>query len=113
MDNDLKVLKHFEDGSANRLYFSDLWHIFRSGEEVITSQNLRQAYRVLHVSSGRPYLSPLQGNDKDEAEDDHNVFGKSYIIPDKSSAFVSTATMWVLMAIVWTHCTAIRYSELR
>lgn len=65
MDHDLKVLKHFKDRSMNRVYFSDLWFVFRPGGEVISQRPLN-AYRVLHVGGGRPYLSPPKegkGND--------------------------------------------------
>lgn len=58
MDNDLRPLKQLKDSSVTKIYFSDLWHIFRPGEEVVTSTARHQAYRVLHATGGRPYLSP-------------------------------------------------------
>ncbi|KAI9691932.1 MAG: hypothetical protein M1822_008005 [Bathelium mastoideum] len=78
MDHDLKVLKHFEDRSMNRIYFSDLWFIFRPGGEVITSQKPLDAYRVLQVAGGRPYLSPP----KERKEND-----TTSQVPEKSSDF--------------------------
>jgi SpoVK/Ycf46/Vps4 family AAA+-type ATPase len=82
MDDDLKGLKHFEDASVTKIPFSELWHIFRPGDEVITAQKPINAYRVLHVTGGRPYLSPP------EEKNDDSKSKKSYRLPEKSSDFV-------------------------
>ncbi|KAK3304792.1 uncharacterized protein B0T15DRAFT_399826 [Chaetomium strumarium] len=84
MDEGLKVLRHLENASVNRIAFSELWHIFQPGVEVITAQKPTSAYRVFHATGGRPYLSPPE--DKNEEEEDG--FTKPYRIPDKSSDFV-------------------------
>ena len=77
MDNDLKALKHFEGTSVTKIPFSELWHIFQPGDEVITAQKPINAYRVLHVTGGRTYLSPPVNED-----------GVLYGLPEKSSDFV-------------------------
>lgn len=84
MEKDLRVLKHFEDASVEKIAFSDLWHIFQPGVEVITVQHPISAYRILHVTGGRPFLSPPDDKDETAAED----FTKPYRIPEKSSDFV-------------------------
>ncbi|KAI0866956.1 hypothetical protein F4860DRAFT_455754 [Xylaria cubensis] len=84
MNDDLKVLKYLNAGNVNRIYFSDLWHIFKPGEEVITSQRPYQAYRILHVTGGRPYLSPPI----DGGEEQNTTWTTSYRIPEQSSPFV-------------------------
>ncbi|KAI1742563.1 hypothetical protein F4680DRAFT_412744 [Xylaria scruposa] len=84
MDNDLKVLRYLNAGTVSRIYFSDLWHIFKPGEEVITSQQPYQAYRILHVTGGRPYLSPPV----EEDEEENTTWAASYRVPEQSSAFV-------------------------
>ncbi|QKX54128.1 uncharacterized protein TRUGW13939_01212 [Talaromyces rugulosus] len=82
MDNDLNTLKNFENSSISQIYFSDLWYIFQPGEEVITSQKPLKAFRVLHVTGGRPYLSP--------PEDNRNYTTQPYRVPEKFSDFVIT-----------------------
>jgi hypothetical protein len=84
MGKDLRVFKNLEDASVNKIAFSELWHISQPGVEVITAQRPISAYRVLHVTGGRPYLSPPEN---DEGTDDHD-FVKPYRIPEKSSDFV-------------------------
>ncbi|KAJ2993128.1 hypothetical protein NUW58_g1941 [Xylaria curta] len=84
MDEDLKVLKHLDDGSMSEIYFSDLWHVFKPGEEVIISQKPHQAYRVLQATGGRPYLCPPI----DENEENDTTWNTLYRIPEKSSRFV-------------------------
>jgi hypothetical protein len=79
MDGDLKALKHFEGTSVTKIPFSELWHIFQPGDEVITAQKPINAYRVLHVTGGRPYLSPPKPYGEDNG---------SYALPEKSSDFV-------------------------
>ncbi|KAI0384794.1 hypothetical protein F5Y04DRAFT_293094 [Hypomontagnella monticulosa] len=87
MDHDLKALSHFETRSATKVAFSDLWHIFQPGVEIITAQKPISAYRVVHVTGGRPYLSPpSQESDESESEDDD--FAKPYRTPEKFGDFV-------------------------
>jgi hypothetical protein len=82
MDKDLQVLSHFKKGTPSRIYFTDLWHIFAPGEEVITSQKPVNAYRVVHATGGRDYLSPPENEGSDEN------FNKSYRVPEKTGPFV-------------------------
>ena len=83
MDEDLKTVKQFEDGSITKVYFSDLWHVFRPGDEVIASSKPLNAYRVYHTAGGRPYLSPP----KDSEEESGSDFARRYRIPEQSSDF--------------------------
>ncbi|KAL2674245.1 hypothetical protein Neosp_012696 [[Neocosmospora] mangrovei] len=86
MDHELGTLKHFADASATKISFYDLWHIFQVGVPVVTAHKPVDAYRVLHVTGGRPYLSPP----KDEEEEGNETIMKAYRVPAKSSDFVIT-----------------------
>ncbi|RSL55359.1 hypothetical protein CEP54_009403 [Fusarium duplospermum] len=86
MNHDLGTLKHFANSSATKISFSDLWHIFQAGVAVVTGHKPIDAYRVLHVTGGRPYLSPP----KDEDEGENETIMKAYRVPAKSSDFVIT-----------------------
>lgn len=81
MDQELKILEHFEKASVSKIAFSDLWHIFPPGAAVVTSQKPINAYRVFHVTGGRPFLSPPE----DPADID---ISEAYRVPMKSSDFV-------------------------
>ncbi|KAL8406305.1 hypothetical protein RB596_004956 [Gaeumannomyces avenae] len=45
-----KKISYLETGQFTRIPFTDIWYLFRPGVEVV-DQTLRQAYRVVHVSS--------------------------------------------------------------
>jgi hypothetical protein len=85
MDHGLMVLQHFENASVSKIAFSELWHIFRPGVEVITAQKPINAYRVFHVTGDRPYLSPPE---EEQADADSNDNSKPYQVSMKSSDFV-------------------------
>lgn len=88
METDLRALKNLEEGSVKRIAFSELWHIFQPGVEVINRAGEKPvgARRVLHTTGGRPYLSPPEDNDM--------MTGKKapakwyYEPPEKSSDFI-------------------------
>ncbi|KAG9494808.1 hypothetical protein J7337_013947 [Fusarium musae] len=86
MNNDLLPLRSFEDSTATKIAFSDLWHIFQAGVAVVTATTPIEAYRVLHVTGGRPYLSPPE--DKENEEETTGM--KVYKVPAKSSDFIIT-----------------------
>ncbi|ETR99856.1 P-loop containing nucleoside triphosphate hydrolase protein, partial [Trichoderma reesei RUT C-30] len=86
MDHDLKSLTQLRDVTRNKVSFPDLWHIFFPGREVVTSQEPMNAYRVFHVTGGRPYLSPPE-DDKDGKVADYTT---AYRVPDKESDLVVT-----------------------
>ncbi|PYH85329.1 hypothetical protein BO82DRAFT_429343 [Aspergillus uvarum CBS 121591] len=65
MDHELAPLKALNKGSVERIYYSDLWHIFKPGQVVVTRQEPVHAYWVLRATAGRPYLSPPQLEDGD------------------------------------------------
>ena len=87
LDDDLRILKHFKNATIKRIYFPDLWFIFRPGEEVVTSQKPFNAYRILCVTGGRPFLSPPR---EEKGEDGTKHWLTPYRIPEKSSDFTVT-----------------------
>ena len=62
LNNDLKptfdLRRHIKDGSARDIAFQDLWHLFPLGSEIVSNgfNGQNQAYRILDVSGGRPFL---------------------------------------------------------
>lgn len=88
MDEYLSPLSQLANASVHHVYFSDLWHLFQPGEVVITSAKPLNAYRILHATGGRSYLSPPE----DEGEEADNIidYTKPYRVPDKTSEFVVT-----------------------
>jgi hypothetical protein len=58
IDNDVVARRsHLGDHQCRKVFFSDLWHLFRPGMEVISS-NGKQVYRVVHVRSARHRVVP-------------------------------------------------------
>ena len=49
--------KAIRDRAVSKIRFEDLWHLFQPGDLIVTSKQPYQAYRVLHVSGGRPLLT--------------------------------------------------------
>ncbi|KAM5526609.1 hypothetical protein FOXYSP1_21009 [Fusarium oxysporum f. sp. phaseoli] len=86
MNKDLIPLRSFADSTATKIAFSDLWHIFQAGVTVVTATTPIEAYRVLHVTGGRPYLSPPEDKENDEEATGMNL----YKVPAKSSDFIIT-----------------------
>lgn len=86
MDKNLGTLNQFNNGGISKVAFSDLWHVFQPGHEVITSTEPVNAYRVLHVTGGRSYLSPPE--DKEDDNDDDSI--RRYRAPEKSSDLTVT-----------------------
>lgn len=70
---DLPIRKLVNDPSPN-VYFADLWHLFKPGEEVYWPAarfqgGQSQAFRVIHTSGGRKYLMGVEPDFKDSNED--------------------------------------------
>ncbi|MCJ1472578.1 hypothetical protein MMC13_001227 [Lambiella insularis] len=67
-DVDLKglfQLRHqIKNGALSTIAFADLWHLFSHGEEVCSSSDHAQMYRVFHFTGGRRYLSDKQRDHK-------------------------------------------------
>lgn len=72
MDTDIVARQtYLSSPSCNKVFFSDLWLLFRPGVEVVGSDG-KQAYRVIQVSSPvhrvvpswQGYYNPPQGNEK-------------------------------------------------
>lgn len=78
MDDDIrKKTEYLESNSCQTVSFSDIWYLFKPGDEVI-EQNRRQAYRVLRVTSSIhrafPPWSRTWGNkEQDRAEEETPV----------------------------------------
>ena len=67
--------KAIRDRAVSKIKFDDLWHLFQPGDLVVTSKQPYQAYRVLHVSGGRPLLTTT---DVASPEKDHEAEPSSY-----------------------------------
>ena len=67
--------KAIRDRAVSKIRFDDLWHLFQPGDLVVTSKQPYQAYRVLHVSGGRPLLTTT---DVASPEKDHEAQPSSY-----------------------------------
>lgn len=52
----LKLRKAIRDRAIAKIRFEHLWHLFQPGDLVVTSRQPCQAYRVIHISGGRPLL---------------------------------------------------------
>lgn len=51
MDSNLsRKLTHLSNGASHKVSFSDIWHLFKPGDDVITSEG-KQVYRVISVTS--------------------------------------------------------------
>ncbi|KAL4862330.1 hypothetical protein BDV12DRAFT_178975 [Aspergillus spectabilis] len=58
IDSDIVPKRSYLQGAqCRKVFFSDLWHLFRPGMEVISS-NGKQVYRVVHVASARHRVVP-------------------------------------------------------
>ena len=53
----LTLHKAIRDRAVSKIKFEHLWHLFQPGDLVVTSRQPYQAYRVIHVSGGRPLLT--------------------------------------------------------
>ncbi|KAL3451097.1 hypothetical protein BJX65DRAFT_234631 [Aspergillus insuetus] len=68
IDNDVIARRsHLGDHQCRKVFFSDLWHLFRPGMEVISS-NGKQVYRVVHVRSARHRVVPAWERYHDSAK---------------------------------------------
>ncbi|KAL8300874.1 hypothetical protein RB597_009389 [Gaeumannomyces tritici] len=58
VDSDISVKKaYLKSPDCRKVFFSDLWHLFRPGMEV-TGSDGRQAYRVIDVTSAKHRVAP-------------------------------------------------------
>ena len=60
LDHDLRPVfdlrRSIQVGSARTIAFADLWHLFRIGDEICSSEGHSQIYRIITVVGGRPSL---------------------------------------------------------
>ena len=61
--------KAIRDREISKIKFGYLWHLFQPGDVVVTSRKPCQAYRVIHVSGGRPLLTTTDVFGRDNAAD--------------------------------------------
>lgn len=62
IDTDILARQNYvNDSDGRKIHFSDLWHVFRPGTEVIGSDG-KQAYRVMHVTGARHSIARDWGN---------------------------------------------------
>lgn len=67
----LKRREYLEGDECHKVFFSDLWHLFRPGLEVIRSDG-KQAYRVIHVTAAKHRtVSAFQKWSKDQDEEEN------------------------------------------
>ena len=59
LNDSIALRQKLLDGLAQTIKFNQLWHLFQPGDLVVSSRvDSMQAYRVIHVSGGRPQLVP-------------------------------------------------------
>jgi hypothetical protein len=62
LDNDLRPMFDFrqqiKDGTASRIEYSDLWHLFERGDIVVARAHQDHAYLVVNFAGGRDLLVP-------------------------------------------------------
>lgn len=57
MDTDIKQrVNQLQESSNQKIFFSDIWHLFKPGDEVLDSDQ-RQAYRVVQITGIRHHSS--------------------------------------------------------
>ena len=61
MDEDLselfKLRQTITNGTLQKIAFEHLWHLYQPGDIVVSTGSNCQAYRILHVSGGRPLMN--------------------------------------------------------
>lgn len=78
----LTLRKAIRDRALSKIRFEHLWHLFQPGDLVVTSRQPHQAYRVIHVSGGRPLVTTTDIIRKDDvAEVRPNFHRQSQISP--------------------------------
>ncbi len=75
---DLPVKKLVNDPSPN-VYFADLWHLFKPGEEIYWPAarfqgGQIQAFRIIHTSGGRKYLMGVEPEDSKNSNEDWDSY---------------------------------------
>lgn len=93
IDTELQDIRNLRscinNATLKNIVFDDLWHLFSPGELILASNRGHyQAYRVLHVSGGRPLFSSERpiGGDGDykepTSEDNHKDWTRSDFVID-------------------------------
>jgi hypothetical protein len=84
LGEDLRVHRELRDGTARMVAFKDLWHLYRPGDIVIEDGAEFQAYRVINVRGGRPFLEASyqdgsSSQSEREVDDSHHAEGSDCI----------------------------------
>ena len=79
----LMLRQAISDRLLKKIKFEHLWHLYQPGDLVISSKQPYQAYRVIHVSGGRPLMttSPLVDREGDVADVEQDRHRKSKVSP--------------------------------
>ena len=64
------------DRAIPKISFEHLWYLFRPGDVVVTSRKPHQAYRVIHVSGGRPLLTTMDITRSDRGAEARPALGR-------------------------------------
>ena len=64
------------DRAISKISFEHLWYLFQPGDVVVTSRKPHQAYRVIHVSGGRPLLTTVDITRSDEGAEARPAIGR-------------------------------------
>lgn len=68
--------KTIRDRAVSKISFEHLWHLFQPGDVVVTSRQPRQAYRVMHVSGGRPLLTTKVFKYREKDSEERQMLGR-------------------------------------
>ena len=61
------------DRAISKISFEHLWYLFQPGDVVVTSKQPHQAYRVIHVSGGRPLLTNIDIARRDKSPEERPI----------------------------------------
>lgn len=72
----LTLREAMRDRVASKVRFEHLWHLFRPGDLVVTARQPHQAYRIIHVSGGRPLLTTADITRNDDVAEARPIFNR-------------------------------------
>lgn len=77
----LALRNAIRDRAVSKIRFEHLWHLFQPGDLVVTSRQPHQAYRVIHVSGGRPLLTTTDIAREDKDTEAGQIFHRQSQVP--------------------------------
>ena len=72
----LKMHNAIRNQAISKISFKHLWYLFQPGDVVVTSRKPHQAYRVIHVSGGRPLLTTVDITRSDKGAEARPAIGR-------------------------------------